>query len=57
MTGQATLPLSRTEWAVAELGEIVCRDKSPEEVRELGWPNLAALMEQRREPIFEGEVE
>ncbi len=43
--------LSRTELAIAELGEIVARGLAPCELAEKGWASLAGLMQQRRDLI------
>jgi len=41
-SSERTVPLSRTELAIAEAGELLARDRrSPEEMAELGWTNLA----------------
>ncbi len=50
------MPLSRTELAVAELGELLARGREPAELEVLGWPNIAGLMEQRRRLILETEI-
>lgn len=52
----ATLPLSRTELAIAELAEMVARGRTPEEVAALGWAFTAELMGQRRRLILDVEI-
>ena len=53
---QVTMPLSRSELAIAELGEMLARGLTPDELRDKGWDATASLMEQRRRLILEAEI-
>jgi hypothetical protein len=56
MSDGVTLPLSRAELAVAELGEILARGQTPADLSRQGWEALPDLMEQRRRLILESEI-
>ena len=51
----AVMPLSRSELAVAELGEMLAKGRTPDGLEAIGWENIAALMRQRRALILEDE--
>ncbi len=51
-----TVPLSETQLAVAELGEMLARGGGPEALEQLGWTSAPSLMRQRRQLLVEAEV-
>ena len=49
-------PLSRSELAIAEAGELLARGREPAEMQRLGWEALGELMAHRRRLILEDEI-